>query len=693
MGGETIVSHTRNFASIALLAIGFLLFQITVAAQTFSRTDYPILGNNHIVADFNGDGAPDLAGAGLSSVSIMLNNGNGTFRPKVQFAAGGPAQDLTSGDFNGDGRVDLAVSINDPTISLAILTGNGDGTFNAPVTSEINTAHVDSPAIVATDLDNDGRLDLVLAHAISCFTSPCVASRTITVLLGFGDGTFQFPVEIEVGTGMSRIAVGDFNRDSIKDLAIAGDSSRVYTLLGVGNGTFLQQPTITLTADTLFVDATDIDVGDFNGDTIQDLVVAIPTNGSRTAILLGNGDGTFQLPRIITDPGLRVPQYQVIADFNGDRIQDLAITLANGTNGLMEIRNGNGDGTFRAPVMYAVPPPLSSLGGGTLVTGDFNGDGKPDIGLPITGASPGFAVLLNSSGNVVVQPSLGALIATPPVVASGNVTELRINLAQGVAPSGGFTFTVSSSNSAVLSVPSSVFMAAGTSSVAFNGTARNVTTTSSVTVRVRNNTLGRRETSVTVTPGAPPPPAPVSLSAIALNPTSVVGGNSVQGTVRLTAAATSATVVTLSSSSASATVPPSVTVAAGASSATFTVNTTAVTATTTATISGAFNGVTRSATLTINPAGAPPPPPATDTVRITRAEYETAKQTLRVEATSTSSSATLQVFNTGTGALIGTLSNNGGGQYRGEFRVATNPQNITVRSSLGGSATRAVDVR
>lgn len=686
------MNHTRNLASVALIAIGLSIFQISAAAQNFSRTDYPLLGNNHIVADFNGDGVPDLAGVGLNSASVMLGNANGAFRARVQFPAGGPAQDLTSGDFNGDGRVDLAVSINDPNVSLALLTGNGDGTFNAPVTFQINTAHVDSPAIVATDLDNDGRLDLVLAHAISCFTSPCVAARTITVLLGFGDGTFQFPIEIEVGTGMSRIAVGDFNRDSIKDLAIAGDSSRVYTLLGVGNGTFLQQPTITLTADTLFVDGTDVDIGDLNGDTIQDLVVAIPTNGSRTAILLGNGDGTFQAPRILTEPGLRVPQFQVIADFNRDNIQDLAITLANGTQGLMEIRNGNGDGTFRAPVLYAVPPPLSSVGGGTLVTGDFNGDGRPDVGLPIIGANPGLAVLLNSTGNVVVQPALGTLTATPSTVASGNSTELRISLSQGVAPSGGFTFSVSSSNTAVLSVPSSVFMPAGTSSVRFNGTARNVTSNQSSIVRVRNDQLGRRETTVTVTPGAPPP-APISLSSVTLSAASVVGGNAVQGTVRLSAAATSASVVNLASSSGSATVPASVTVAAGASSATFTVNTTAVTATTTATISGTFNGVARSATLTINPASAPPPPPAADTVRITRAEFDSGKRTLRVEATSTSSSATLRVFNTATGAQIGTLSNGGGGQYRGEFSVSTNPQNITVRSSLGGVASRAVDTK
>jgi len=110
----------------------------------------------------------------------------------------------------------------------------------------------------------------------------------------------------------------------------------------------------------------------------------------------------------------------------------------------------------------------------------------------------------------------------------------------------------------------------------------------------------------------------------------------------------------------------------------------------TATISGTFGGVTRSATLTINGTA---PPPSTDTVRITRAEYESSKRVLRVEATSTSGSATLRVFVTSTGALIGTLSNSGGGQYRGGLSAATNPQNITVQSSLGGVATANVALK
>lgn len=684
---------TRLTFSFVVFIFAVFFAHVSGSAQsaTFTRTDYPILGNNHIVSDLNGDGIPDLAATGAVGVGIMLGTGDGTFRPRVNYSAGAQSQDLAAGDFNSDGRVDLAVSLNSAEFSLALLTGNGDGTFNAPVTFENTAALDDSPAIVATDLDNDGRLDLVLAHMLSCFVTPCVAARNITVMLGFGDGTFQTPFEIDVGTGMSRIAVGDFNSDGIKDLAIAGDQAQVYVLLGIGNGSFLKQPTINLlTANTIGVDGTDVDVADLDGDTIQDLVVAIALNGSRTAILLGNNDGTFQPARMITEPRLRVPQYQVIADFNRDGRPDLALSLANGTEGLFEILHGNGDGTFGAPLLYFAPPPNSSVGGGTIVTGDFNRDGRPDIALPITGANPGLAGLVNSTGAVSVSPAYGSVTATPSTIASGQSSEIGISLVSGaVAPSNGFTFSLSSSNSTVLPVPSSVFMPAGTSSVRFNATARNVTSTQSVRIRIRNNQLGRRDLTVTVTPGTPAP-APLTLSSLTLASSSVVGGNSVQGTVTLSAAAPSATVVNLASSNAAASVPASVTVAAGASSASFIVNTTVVSASTTATISGTFGGVTRSATLTINSNAAPPPPPSTDTVRITRAEFESSKQTLRVEASSTSSSATLQVFVTATGQLLGTLSNNGGGQYRAELRVATNPQNITVRSSLGGVATANV---
>jgi hypothetical protein len=182
--------------------------------------------------------------------------------------------------------------------------------------------------------------------------------------------------------------------------------------------------------------------------------------------------------------------------------------------------------------------------------------------------------------------------------------------------------------------------------------------------------------------------APASLSAVSLSPATVVGGNASTGTVTLTAAApTGGAVVSLSSSNtAVATVPASVTVSAGATSASFTVATQTVGASTSVTISGTYGGVTRNATLTVNPQA------TSDTVAIQRAEYDDRDEELRVEATSTSASATLQAFVTSTNQLIGTLTNNGGGRYGRTFSWPSNPQNVTVRSSLGGSALRSVTV-
>jgi hypothetical protein len=181
--------------------------------------------------------------------------------------------------------------------------------------------------------------------------------------------------------------------------------------------------------------------------------------------------------------------------------------------------------------------------------------------------------------------------------------------------------------------------------------------------------------------------APAGLSAVSVSPTSVTGGSPSTGTVTLTAAAPAGgAVVSLSSSNTNAaTVPASVSVAAGATSASFTVTTTSVSASTSVTLSAAYSGVTKTATLTVNAQA------TGDTVAIQRAEYDDRDEELIVEATSTSASATLQVFVTSTNQLIGTLTNNGGGRYSRTFsNVSNNPQNVTVRSSLGGSASRAV---
>src|SRR5688572_22007772 len=127
--------HTaRRLSLISVVVLLTLLLAQDVFAQSaaFARTDYPLLGNTHIAGDFNGDGKQDLAGAGLNAASVMLNNGDGTFRPKVGYPVAGQTQDLAAGDFNGDGKIDLVVTINTPEISLSLLTGNGDGTFSTP---------------------------------------------------------------------------------------------------------------------------------------------------------------------------------------------------------------------------------------------------------------------------------------------------------------------------------------------------------------------------------------------------------------------------------------------------------------------------------------------------------------------------------------------------------------------------------
>jgi hypothetical protein len=512
--GKTLEKWKGAHPAVALLFFGLAACAMTsseVSAQnaTFTTQKYPLLGNTHIAADLNGDGKVDLAGSSANVVSVMLGNGNGTFGAKIDFPVAAAAQAVAAGDFNSDGKMDLMATLNDAQLSLALLTGTGTGTFNPPIYFA-NTSGFDSPAIAATDLNGDGKLDLVVMHNIGCYVAPCTSADSITVLIGNGDGTFQTPSEIHVGTGPSAMAVLDLNGDGIKDLAIGGGNTELSILLGVGDGRFVQQPVVTLVpGGDLFSACNDIGVGDLNRDGIQDLVVPLG-NGDGNAILIGNGNGTFQVKSRIQIDETFAPLHVAVADYNLDGKLDIARTMGDGTFGLLQIMNGNGDGTFQAPIRYVVPP--QSRGGIMILAGDWNADAKPDIAF--------------------VEGGAGA-----------PTTDVLTNTTRGVpAP------------------------------------------------------------TPTPTPVPTPPPTPI-------------------------------------------------------------------------------------------PTATPTPTPAIDSVSITRAEYQTNNRRLRVDATSTDATATLQVFVTSSNQLIGTLSNEGGGRFRGQFSWPVNPQNITVRSNFGGQASRAVTTR
>ncbi|HET7477711.1 MAG TPA: VCBS repeat-containing protein [Dermatophilaceae bacterium] len=357
----------------------------------------------------------------------------------------------------------------------------------------------------------------------------------------------------------------------------------------------MQQPTLTLTADTFGVDATDIDVADFNRDGIQDLVVAVALNGSRTAILIGNGDGSFRTPSIITEPNQSIPHFQAVADYNRDGFLDLALSLGDGTFGLMQIRNGNGDGTFQAPVAYLVPPAQSSISGFAIIPADFTGDAVVDLAQGVVGAAPSFAILLNSTG---VAPPVTP--TAPTLLSPGqDSTPAQPVVFDWSDVSGAATYRIQVDDSSTFSAPLVVDRSVTASQL------------TSPTLAARRHWWRVRGVNAVGTAGAwstvrrfvpQAATSAASLSAVAVSPSTVVGGGGAQGTVTLTAAApTGGAVVALSSSSTVLTHPSSVTVTAGSTSAGFAVTTSAVSTSTSVTVTGTYAGVSRSATVTVSP--------------------------------------------------------------------------------------------
>jgi hypothetical protein len=366
------------------LLIGFFSVVATVTpalaqfeTRTMDPTD-PYYGAFSIATgDFNHDGKLDVAIINDNGFSVMLGNGDGTFR-KAVFYSTQLAYSLAVGDFNNDGNLDIVVANeNSSPSTVSVYLGNGDGTFKAPIDS--NTTQPNQFVVVG-DFNGDHKLDIAV-----------IDSPYISVLLGNGDGTFQPPIDNDSFRIPQWLAVGDFNNDHRLDVITTGSYGASYdigVLLGNGNGTLQNS----ITTPLEYVPGT-ITVGDLNGDGNLDAVLGYDLAG--IAVFLGNGDGTFQPAANYDTTGLG-GGYLVVSDLNLNGKLD--VMVPSGPPGV-DVFWGNGDGTLQAAEGFA------SGASGIPAVGDLNGDHLPDILL----ASELFTTTMLNTGVVSFSPTTAPL--------------------------------------------------------------------------------------------------------------------------------------------------------------------------------------------------------------------------------------------------------------------------------------------
>jgi hypothetical protein len=438
----------RRFCFFSWACLTFCAFNPLLHATTLKYQSPIILStgtitpNQFAIGDFNGDGKPDLAipDQDGKTVSIYLNQGDGAFSAPIvtTLAIDNTLGGIICGDVNEDGKADLVVGTVAGDQVAIVLLGNGDGTFvpQPPIPGSFGILSGQ-----LADFNGDGHLDLFIGENGMAY-----------FFLGKGDGAFSAPIYPGGSDGVYfGITAGDFNGDHKLDAVGANLTGSMDFFPGNGQGSF---GTSIRTVSPIISNPQSVDSADFNHDGKLDLLIG---SSSIASVMFGNGDGTFQSDsdQLIVLYGEQAGSTiidsvnAVVADLNQDGSPDAVII--DGTSGLLTLVLNDGTGMFAgtisAPYSFQLPPNSYYV-----ATADFNGDGLPDI-VVSNEASKTMSILLSSADAIAsITPSYGAPASLIQIAGTGfGATQGNSYVTVGGAPA----YVASWSNTAIsILVPS-----------------------------------------------------------------------------------------------------------------------------------------------------------------------------------------------------------------------------------------------
>lgn len=345
------------------------------------------------VGDFNGDGRPDIAHTSFyTGVRVRLNDGTGAFPTSTTYGTGSEPNAVAVGDLNGDAKLDLAVA-NRSGSSVSVLLGNGDGTFVAAVSFTTGAFGSNPYSVAIGDLNGDGKLDLAIANV----GTDNVAVLLNTAATGAVIPTFAAHVDFAAGDGPFSVAIGDLSGDGRPDLVTANEYNDSVSVLVNTTASGAAVPSFAAHVDYATADGPlSVALGLLNADSNLDLAAANIFAGRNVSVLIGNGDGTLAAATSFPLPAVAGSPYAVkMGDFDGDGRLDLATANFNGPSASVLL--GDGSGAFSVGGTYTTGSSPYSV-----AAGDFNGDGKLDL------------VTSNFFGTIDSRPSLSVLLNTSP---------------------------------------------------------------------------------------------------------------------------------------------------------------------------------------------------------------------------------------------------------------------------------------